>query len=313
MIKRLLAALGLLTCIMAGYVFIARPYQLHWGATAEEQSADMPGDELVAEPDFFATRAITIAGTPEDIWPWLIQMGYNRAGFYGYDILENLGSDRGLHSAKRILPQYQEFQVGDAVPISSVHEMKFYAIEPNEYLIWSGTDDEGSFLWALQPVDATHTRLISRIRWSYDWSQPQSLGLTLFTEFTDHLAVREILRGVKGRVEGSNESMARQNAEFALFVVAALVFLVSLVLLLFRPLNWPRWLAGLGAGVAWLVTWYAPVALWVGVVITLLAFFGLLRTHQMRAHLKRDAATDDSPDVPEVAPENTPRRSSDSV
>jgi hypothetical protein len=281
-IKRLIAALGLLVIIMALYLFVARPYQLTWGATEAEISAPMPGDELDPAPDFFATRAISIQGTPQEIWPWLIQMGYNRAGYYGYDIFENLGSERGILSAEQILPEFQNFQVGDVVPISAVVDMQFYAIEPDQYLIWSGIDDTGSFLWSLQPVDATQTRLISRIRWSYDWAQPQGLVLALFTEFTDHIAVRKILLGVKGRVEDSIEPMAQQNAEVALFVISGFVFFASLILLLVRPLSGARWLAGLGAGFAWLITWYAPISIWLSIVITVLAILALYSVYRKR-------------------------------
>ena len=58
------------------------------------------------------------------LWAWLIQMGYGRAGFYGYDVLENLGSPAGLLSADRILPEFQHFEVGDDVPISAVAMMR---------------------------------------------------------------------------------------------------------------------------------------------------------------------------------------------
>ncbi len=77
---------------MSVYLLLARPYQLNWGATPEELNRPMPGDELDIQPTFLSTRAITIEGTPHEIWPWLVQMGYNRAGYYGYDIIENLGS-----------------------------------------------------------------------------------------------------------------------------------------------------------------------------------------------------------------------------
>ena len=66
-IKRLTAALGLLAVVMAVYLFVARPYQLNWGATEQEISAPMPGDELDPAPDFFATRAITITAYSGDV------------------------------------------------------------------------------------------------------------------------------------------------------------------------------------------------------------------------------------------------------
>jgi len=264
MIKRILATLTLVALVMGVYLIWARPYQLSWGASEQEMIQAMPGDQLDPNPEFFATRAITIAGTPEEIWPWLLQMGYGRAGYYGYDILENLGSPRGIASADRIIPEFQQFKVGDEVPISSVARMKFFAIEPYRHIIWTGTNQKGSFLWALYPVDESHTRLVSRIRWSFHWTQPSLLSLDLFTEFTDYLAVREILQGVKGRVENQIEPMAILNTEFVVYVMSALIFIITLFLLLIRPLTWDKWLKGLAVGVAWLVTWYAPVSIWVG-------------------------------------------------
>lgn len=106
------------------------------------------------------------------------------------------------------------FQVGDVAPISAVAEMEFYAIEPEQYLIWGGIDDTSSFILALHPADDTQTRLISRFRWSYDLTKPQELPLQLLTEVTDHLAVRKILMGVKGRVEGNIEPLAITKSPF---------------------------------------------------------------------------------------------------
>lgn len=284
--KRITAILVVMALIAAAYLFWARPYQLNWGATEQEVKQVMPGDHLDASPEFFATRAVTIAGTPEEIWPWLLQMGYGRAGYYGYDILENLGSPRGIRSADRILPEFQQFEVGDEVPISSVARMIFYAIEPNRYIIWTGTEQKGSFIWSLQPLDKDHTRLTSRIRWSFHWTEPRLLALDLFTEFTDHLAVRKILHGVKGHVENQVEPMAKQNSEVAIYVIAALVFLISLFILLIRPLTWRRWLTGLLAGAAWLVTWYAPGPVWLGFGLELLVLWRLCVSNRKNSAAK---------------------------
>src|SRR5512138_1291386 len=135
-VKKLLAVLSLIGAVMTLYLTLARPYQLHWGATGEEIDRAMPGDEINPTPTFLATRAITIRGTPEQIWPWLLQMGYGRAGFYAYDIFENIGSPRGIRSADYIVPEFQQFKVGDALPISPAGGLVFYAIEPYKYLVW---------------------------------------------------------------------------------------------------------------------------------------------------------------------------------
>lgn len=276
-LAKVLALFALLAAVLAAYVLWARPYQLRWGATDSEVKLSIPGDELHRNPTFLATRAITISGTPDEIWPWLVQMGYGRAGFYGYDILENLGSDRGIRSADHILPEFQRFTVGDEVPISPVARMVFHAIEPNRFLVWSGEEEElpGAFTWALYPIDENQTRLISRIRWSYHWSEASLLALEFFTEFTDHIAIRKILQGLKDRVEGRVESMARQNVEFAIYLFLLMIFLLAVVLLLLRPLTWKTWIAGLAAGGAWLLTWYAPISIWIGAALGLLTIFGL--------------------------------------
>ena len=279
-IKKLLAVLALIGLVMTFYVIWARPYQLRWGATDQEVNRWMPGDEINLDPTFLATRAITIQGTPEQIWPWLLQMGYGRAGFYAYDIFENIGSPRGIRSADSIVPEFQLFNVGDEVPISPAGGLSFYAIEPNQYLIWSGDAAYGGFIWALYPLDNTQTRLVSRARLSYNWNRPTQLVFDLLTEFSDHLAIRKILQGVKGRVEGKSEPMAQANTEFVIYLASALIFLGAVIVIFLRPLSYRSWLAGLAAGLAWLITWYAPISIWIGASLELLVLWGLRRSSQ---------------------------------
>lgn len=275
LVNRVLAVLTLIGSVLTIYLLWARPYQLRWGATDEEVQQQMPGDELNQNPKFLATRAITINGTPEEIWPWLLQMGYGRAGFYGYDILENIGSKQGIRSADQILPEFQHFRVGDEVPLSAAGGLAFSAIEPNQYLIWSGENGWGGFTWALYPLDENHTRLVSRARFSHNLQSPSQLAFDLFTEFSDHLAVRKILQGVKGRVEGQPQSFAVQNVEFAIYLLTLLAFLATLGRILLRPLRWQTWLAGVATGIAWLITWYAPVPIWSGILLEALVLWNL--------------------------------------
>lgn len=280
LINRVLAVLVVIGLVITVYLLWARPYQSRWGATDEEFKQEMPGDELNPSPWFLATRAITIEGTPEEIWPWLLQMGYGRAGFYGYDILENLGSPYGIRSAEQILPEFQHFNVGDAVPLSAAGGLVFYEIEPNQHLVWSGGKGWGGITWALYAIDENHTRLISRVRFSHSLTEPSQFLFDLFTEFSDHLAVRKILQGVKGQVKGQREPFAVQNVEFAVYLIALLIFLAALGAILLRPFTWQRWLAGLVAGITWLITWYAPVPIWSGALLELLALGNLY--HSLR-------------------------------
>jgi hypothetical protein len=117
MFKKIGIGLAALGAVAFGvYIRFIRPWQLRWGATDEEVARAMPGDDVVKQPTFNATRAVTIQARPEEIWPWLVQIGITRAGWYSYDWLDNLGKP----SAQRILPQFQHVAVDDLVPISPV-------------------------------------------------------------------------------------------------------------------------------------------------------------------------------------------------
>lgn len=112
--RRIPAGLLALGAVAVGYLRHLRPWQLTWGAAPDEVSRVMAGDELVPRPTFNATRAISVAAHPEAIWPWLVQVGLTRAGWYSYDLLDNLGRP----SARRIIPELQQLAPGDVVPTS---------------------------------------------------------------------------------------------------------------------------------------------------------------------------------------------------
>jgi PPOX class probable F420-dependent enzyme len=141
---------------------------------AGEAGRSLPGDELVADAKIGWTHAITIGARPAAIWPWLVQMGCRRAGWYSYDGLDNAG----VPSVDRILPQLQQVQVGDILPMTPTAEDRFVvrAVEPQRALVLG--DDAGSMSWAfvLEPVGETGTRLITRSRGAYD---RLALGLLL--------------------------------------------------------------------------------------------------------------------------------------
>ena len=114
-------ARGLLELLPALSAFAFAPafrhWHMRWGATDAEVAAPMAGDDIVVPSTFTATRAITIGAPPEDVWPWIVQMGYRRAGFYTYDVVDN----GGYPSADRVLDEYQTFAVGDwAFPMNGL-------------------------------------------------------------------------------------------------------------------------------------------------------------------------------------------------
>ena len=161
---------GIVEALGAVPLFVAAPlyrrWHLRWGATDEEIRGAMPGDELVPKAAFNATRGITIDAPPELVWPWIVQMGHGRAGFYSYDLLDNAG----YASAESVLAEYQRPQVGDWVPMAkrvnetTAHRVK--AFEPNEWMLW--TKPDSSWAWKLVPLEAARTRLIVRLKHHYN-------------------------------------------------------------------------------------------------------------------------------------------------
>ena len=104
---------ALSTVALVVYGALVRPWSKRWGATDDEVRRSLPGDSIVAKADYVATRAITIQAPPRDVWPWLMQIGSGRAGWYSYDRLDN----DGVASADRLLPEFQSLAVDDLVPM----------------------------------------------------------------------------------------------------------------------------------------------------------------------------------------------------
>jgi len=96
---RKIALMGtVISASAAGIAFAVARTRLHrWGVDPIEATQLLPGDELVTEPTTSDTRGIDIAAPPEQVWPWLVQMGYKRAGWYSYDAIDmNQGSSREI-------------------------------------------------------------------------------------------------------------------------------------------------------------------------------------------------------------------------
>jgi hypothetical protein len=187
-----LAAVPLAVTVYARYV---RPWQLTWGATPEEVSRHLPSDELVTGPSFNATRAISIAARPKDVWPWLVQVGVTRAGWYSYDLLDNLGR----RSARRILPEFQHLAPGDVIPMSPDGKkgMRVHSMDPPWAMVW-GQPGETTWAWQLDESPDGSTRLLSRVRARYRWFSP-SIAFSALVEFGDIWMMRKMLLSLRER------------------------------------------------------------------------------------------------------------------
>lgn len=198
----MLAAAGAATTAgILAYARLIRPWHLRWGATAEEVARAMPGDDWVAHPALVATRAVTISATAEEIWPWLVQMGYRRAGWYSYDRFDN----DGVH-VTRIVPAWQSLKVGDVMLTGPEGGFRVEAIEPRRSLLLRidrasiGMNADIVLGVALEPRDEQHTRLIFRLHAAFRGWLERLWGSLLF-DFGDFVMMRKQLLGIKARVE----------------------------------------------------------------------------------------------------------------
>ncbi|HEX6221987.1 MAG TPA: hypothetical protein VF115_12905 [Acidimicrobiia bacterium] len=189
-----------LALALAGYVIFYRPRQLRWGATNEEVARPMPGDDIVAQPVFNATRAVTVDARPDEIWPWLVQIGFGRAGWYSYDILDNLGR----HSSEEILAEYQQLEPGDLIPLGPGEASGLYVkeIRPNESMVWWERKRQAtSWVWGLYPIDGEQTRLVTRVRNDYQKGLSNFIFGLLLIEPADFPMMRKCMLGIKRRAE----------------------------------------------------------------------------------------------------------------
>jgi len=170
--------------VQAVYGLWLRPRMLTWGATREEVAAEYPGDEIIPIPTGGSTMATTLPVSPETVWRWLVQMGGDRGGWYSRDWLDN----NGKPSAERIVPEWQDLEVGQQLARTSAPGQKpgvftVAALEPHRTLVlrstyglFTGRDFDprshpapiawvdGIWGFHLRPARAGATRLVARSR-----------------------------------------------------------------------------------------------------------------------------------------------------
>ena len=189
---------SILFVLVLFYLALLRPWQLRWGATDDEIKRSMPGDDIVGKPSFNATRAVTITAPAENIYPWIVQMGVNRAGWYSYDLLDNLGR----RSSESILPEHQNIQVGNLIPMSPDGKAGLWVkdFKNNEWVLWWDKIGDTSWAWGIYSDGDTHSRLVTRVRVKYRWFSPAIL-FNLIIEFLDIMMMRKCMLGIKRRAE----------------------------------------------------------------------------------------------------------------
>ncbi|EFW91872.1 hypothetical protein ZOD2009_10355 [Haladaptatus paucihalophilus DX253] len=208
--RRLVAPLIAIAALI--YWFAVRPWHLRWGATDEESNGSLPGDGLLRDPESEVTHAVTIDAPVEEVWPWLVQIGQGRGGFYSYDWLENLvGAD--IHNADRILPAHQDLEVGDTVHLApedysvqtpeSAPEVA--VLDPERAIVLQPPGESPRWTWAfvLRPLDDETTRFVARMRSHGKQDIAGRAADVLFWEPAHFVMERKMLLGVKERAESS--------------------------------------------------------------------------------------------------------------
>ncbi len=249
-LKRIAAGLGFVVFLLVLGSLVIHPLTSRWGATEAEVARAMPGDLSGAR----WTRAITIAATPQQVWPWLVQWGQGRGGWYSYDWLENLmGFD--IHTASQILPAYQDPKIGDPICMAASVCTSFVSvIEPNQWFGWQAKDEQGrpvwNFVFGLFPLDAGRTRLV--VRESFEPSAMPAF-VTAIIDIPDTVMEQKALDTVRQRAEGQASSALTTPFEIGAWLVAFGLGCAAAVLFVRRK------------------DWRAPLALGAAAVALLLA------------------------------------------
>ena len=179
---------------------LVRRRHLRWGATDDEVAVALPGDDRITEPDYVSTRALTIDATPDLVWPWLVQVGRGRAGFYSDDLLDN----GAVPSAQTIDERWQRLEIGQwvamAEKITPSTAFRVAAVRAPHELLWSKPDS--TWAWRLTPTSSGGTRLVTRIRAVHDrrrWGR--WLSSLVLLELGDYAMQRRMLLHLRERAE----------------------------------------------------------------------------------------------------------------
>lgn len=201
------------------YVWIIRPWVNTYGATPDEVSMSLPGDDLLPDAQGQSTRGTTIHAPAEKIWPWLVQLGQGRGGFYSYDRLENLfGLD--IHSADHIMPEHQDLVVGDHVLFGKNGPAYLVAVlEPQRAMILRMLDQktmavadpaadnyyEATWGFILEPVDEQTTRLLIRGRGATNNFTGRLMNWMI--DPVSFIMEERMMRGIKARAERPGDTV----------------------------------------------------------------------------------------------------------
>lgn len=186
-----------------------------WGTTSPEKTMPLPGDELIPDAEEVWTMAVTVAARPGRVWPWLVQMGVDRAGLYSSTAVENGLLRLGVTNADRIHPEWQDLKVGDIIAFTPEgypggrRGPRVVELEQNRHLVLDSSPGAppgtvtGTWQFVLHDAGPSGTRLLLRTR--YGRGRPAGLRVTDFLLRPGYLVMdRAMLLGIKKRAEGES-------------------------------------------------------------------------------------------------------------
>jgi hypothetical protein len=231
--KRVFLAAAAIGGSLLVYERVIRPWWQTWGIDERDVGRPLPGDDLVPGARTIDTRSVEIDAPPADVWPWLTQMGYGRAGWYSYDAIDMTGG-----SSRRIVPEWQSLAVGDVVPTYPGGGFEVRVVQPGQALVlYSDTalvtrqaeaakrantepasanveatgvmlgatqpsQFAASWAFVLEPMAGDRTRLIERFRVEFGESDKPWTALTLpVVGFGVFVMTQRQMLGIKERAE----------------------------------------------------------------------------------------------------------------
>lgn len=215
-----LAAAAVGVYLLGVLVLIVRPMALTFGTTTAERSAALPGDELIPAPRQGYTQAISIAAPVDQVWPWLVQVGYRRAGWYNVDAINRLAAPdyffEGNASATRIIPELQTVASGTTIDLAPGLSLTVVAVDPPHTLLLvadpSARAGEMNVVWCYRLIATgpASTRLITRFRTVFPGGVGAGLGFGIVNEIGGALIQQPaMLHGIKVRAEAAYRAVAR--------------------------------------------------------------------------------------------------------
>ena len=237
---RLLALLAVCAAIGAVFLIVVRPAYLNWGATSDERARQLPGDEIIPGAVSQNTRAITIGANVDRVWPWLAQLGQDRAGFYSFDLLENLVGCE-MPTADALLPDKQSWQLGDKLWMYPSHKAggagfaTLRTFEPGRALgfatrlVGTSLDDpeNGSWTFVIEPIGLSETRLLIRGRGA---ARHSLLGVAFDQGFFEpiHFAMeRRMMIGIAQLVETGKRDRIWNHVHVILWTITFVLFVIA--------------------------------------------------------------------------------------